>query len=124
VEARLAKLTRQRPQAEAENADRSNPLVAAVRGVICREYAITLLDLLGPSLCPSVVQARQIAMYLCRKLAPMSYPEIARHFGKRNHTTALHACAKVNRLRMTDEKLDLQLMALESEIRSSSVGGK
>jgi chromosomal replication initiator protein len=42
-----------------------------------------------------VVYARQIAMYLCRELAGLSYPEIARQFDRRDHTTALHAYRKM-----------------------------
>jgi chromosomal replication initiation ATPase DnaA len=40
---------------------------------------------------------RQLAMFLCRHLTPRSYPEIGRMFGGRNHTTVMHACAKVSK---------------------------
>ena len=31
-------------------------------------------------------------MYLCRKVAQMSLPQIGKDFGKRDHTTVMHAC--------------------------------
>jgi chromosomal replication initiator protein len=49
-----------------------------------------------------VVYARQVAMYLCRELAGLSYPEIAHHFNRRDHTTALHAHRKVKAQLLSD----------------------
>jgi chromosomal replication initiator protein len=50
-----------------------------------------------------VVYARQIAMYLCRELGGFSFPEIARHFQRRDHTTALHAYRKMKAQLLTDQ---------------------
>jgi len=38
---------------------------------------------------------RQVAMYLCRSLTDSSLPEIGRAFGGRDHSTVLHAIAKI-----------------------------
>ena len=40
---------------------------------------------------------RQIAMYLCRELLNESYPGISNAFGKKDHTTALHAYEKISK---------------------------
>ncbi|MDY3983691.1 MAG: chromosomal replication initiator protein DnaA [Veillonellaceae bacterium] len=40
---------------------------------------------------------RQLAMYLCRELVNESYPDIAKAFGKKDHTTSLHAYEKISR---------------------------
>ena len=34
-------------------------------------------------------------MYLCRNVAQMSLPQIGKDFGKRDHTTVMHACNKI-----------------------------
>lgn len=39
---------------------------------------------------------RQIAMYLCRELINESYPQISQAFGKKDHTTAIHAYTKIS----------------------------
>ena len=39
-------------------------------------------------------EARQVAMYLIRKLTNLSFPEIGKEFG-RDHTTVIHACSKI-----------------------------
>lgn len=38
---------------------------------------------------------RQIAMYLARRLTPLSLEQIGAYFGGRDHSTVLHACRKV-----------------------------
>ena len=43
----------------------------------------------------SVAFPRQIAMYLCRELANMSFPNIGKDFGGRDHSTVLHAYSKI-----------------------------
>lgn len=36
-------------------------------------------------------------MYLCRNVANMSLPQIGKDFGKRDHTTVMHACNKIEK---------------------------
>ena len=42
-----------------------------------------------------LVNARQIAMYLCRELTELSLPKIGQLFGSRDHTTVMHADRKI-----------------------------
>jgi chromosomal replication initiator protein len=41
-------------------------------------------------------------MYLCKRLTKKSYPEIARHFGGKHHTTVIHSVEKIERLVASD----------------------
>lgn len=43
----------------------------------------------------NIAYPRQIAMYLCRELADLSYPRIGELFGGRDHTTVIHAYEKI-----------------------------
>jgi chromosomal replication initiator protein len=36
-------------------------------------------------------------MYLCKRLAKKSYPEIAKHFGGKHHTTVIHSVEKIEK---------------------------
>jgi chromosomal replication initiator protein len=63
-----------------------------------------------------VVYARQVAMYLCRELAGLSYPEIARHFNRRDHTTALHAHRKVKAQLLSDPETRTLITALTNAV--------
>ena len=128
VEERLSRLALRQSQRQTDQPGHSNPpanpLVAAVLRVVCCNHAVTQRDIAGSSQCPTVVQARRVAMYLSRKLSLMSYPEIARHFGDQSHTTVLRAFGKIDRLRVMDKKLSRQLAEFESEILSSRNDGK
>ena len=57
-----------------------------------------VVALKGKSRQRPLVTARQIAMYVFRDLTDLSYPAIARVFGGRDHTTVIHAVAKIERL--------------------------
>lgn len=53
----------------------------------------------------NIAYPRQIAMYLCRELADLSYPKIGELFGKRDHTTVLYAYDKIYKGMQTDIKI-------------------
>ena len=49
--------------------------------------------------------ARSLAMFLTRKLTSLSYPEIASRMGKRNHSTVISACRRMETAIKKDEPL-------------------
>lgn len=66
----------------------------------------------------SVVFPRQVAMYLSRELTSESLQEIGRAFGKKDHTTVLHACRKIERLFHTDRHQASLVEKLRKKIES------
>ncbi|MBI4774611.1 MAG: ATP-binding protein [Deltaproteobacteria bacterium] len=66
----------------------------------------------------SVAFARQVGMYLMRSLSGQSYSKIAFQFGEKNHSTAVRACAKIERLIRTDRKVEKIIRDLNMLIRS------
>jgi chromosomal replication initiator protein len=58
-------------------------------------FGWTIDDLCGRSRRRPLVTARQIGMYVFRELTDYSYPQIAREFGGRDHTTVMHAVEKI-----------------------------
>lgn len=53
-------------------------------------------DIIGPRRHRELVRARQLAMWCCKRYCPhMSYPQIGRRFGARDHTTVLHGVNKI-----------------------------
>jgi chromosomal replication initiator protein len=61
-------------------------------------FGFTVDELCGTSRRRPLVNARQISMYVFRELTDFSYPAIAREFGGRDHTTVIHAVAKISQL--------------------------
>ena len=58
-------------------------------------FALDIKDIVGPRRQRPLVKARQVSMYVFRELTDLSYPDIARVFGGRDHTTAIHAIQKI-----------------------------
>lgn len=64
---------------------------------------------------------RQIAMYLCRELTPLSYPEIGQKFGGKDHSTIVHAVNKIKQLCNEDPSMRNTVDALIKNIKSRYV---
>lgn len=68
-----------------------------IQDIVGKYFNIDPKDLKGSKRSNDVTFPRQIAMYLCRNVANMSLPQIGRDFGKRDHTTVMHACSKIEK---------------------------
>ncbi|MEO1688949.1 MAG: chromosomal replication initiator protein DnaA, partial [Pseudomonadota bacterium] len=79
---------------------------------VAAHYALRMNDLLSPRRSRSVARPRQIAMYLSKTLTSKSLPEIGRRFGGRDHTTVIHACRTIEKLKETDSQMaeDIELL--------------
>ncbi|MDO4792589.1 MAG: chromosomal replication initiator protein DnaA [Filifactor alocis] len=66
-----------------------------------------------------IAYPRQVAMYLCRELTPLSLPKIGSEFGGRDHTTVIHACEKIANEISTDEKTRKLIEQLKKDIHNS-----
>jgi chromosomal replication initiator protein len=87
---------------------------------ITHHYDISMEDILGKSREQRFALPRQIAMFLLREEIKCSYPAIGHHIGNRDHTTAMHACDKINTLLKTDEELKRNLGVLREKLYSTS----
>ena len=68
-----------------------------IQETVAKYFDISAKDLKGSKRSNDVAFPRQIAMYLCRKVAQMSLPQIGKDFGKRDHTTVMHAYNKIEK---------------------------
>jgi chromosomal replication initiator protein len=75
-------------------------------------FGVALSDLRGRTRTGSVTLARQVAMYLARQLTHASLGELGRAFGGKDHTTVLHAVAKIQTMLGTDAELQRTIEAL------------
>lgn len=66
-----------------------------IQETVAKYFNISAKDLKGSKRSNDIAFPRQIAMYLCRTVAQMSLPQIGKDFGKRDHTTVMHACNKI-----------------------------
>ena len=66
---------------------------------VAEYYKIKMADMLSKRRNRSVARPRQVAMTLSKELTNHSLPEIGDAFGGRDHTTVLHACKQISKLR-------------------------
>jgi chromosomal replication initiator protein len=83
-------------------------------------YGFSVDSLCGPSRTRPLVTARQVAMYLTRELTDYSYPAIGRIFGKRDHTTVIHAVDKIAGQMQERRQIYEQVTELIQKIRAGS----
>ena len=69
--------------------------IELIQETISKYFNISVNDLKGIKRSVDVTFPRQIAMYLCRNVAGQPLTVIGSKFGKRDHTTVLHACNKI-----------------------------
>jgi chromosomal replication initiator protein len=85
-------------------------------------FSLTIDDLCGTSRSRVLVNARQIAMYLCRELTDLSLPKIGQTFGGRDHTTVMHADRKVRQLMAERRSIFNQVTELTNRIKIQGRG--
>ena len=68
-----------------------------IKETVSKYFSINKDDLAGNKRSNDIAFPRQIAMYLCREIANMSYPQIGIDFGGRDHSTVMHACRKIEK---------------------------
>ncbi len=79
-----------------------------IKETVAKYFNIDKEDLSGNKRSNEIAFPRQIAMYLCRTIANMSYPQIGSDFGGRDHSTVMHACRKIEK--ETKEKSNTKLI--------------
>jgi chromosomal replication initiator protein len=73
-----------------------------IQKTVAEYYKVKVAELLSKRRTRTIARPRQMAMALAKELTNHSLPEIADHFGGRDHTTVIHACRKVKELMLTD----------------------
>ena len=81
-------------------------------------YSVTYADLLSSKRSMNIAKARQVAMYLARELTDLSLPAIGDNLGGRNHSTVIHACAKIVKEENENPNFKNEIEQLISNIRS------
>jgi chromosomal replication initiator protein len=103
-------------------ADAAGPEITAstIMAQTAAYFSISMEDLCGSSRSRVLVQARQVAMYLCRELTELSLPKIGQHFGGRDHTTVMHADRKIRSLMAERRSVYTQVSELTNRIKSQA----
>jgi chromosomal replication initiator protein len=80
---------------------------------VARHYGLKVSEIKSKSNSRVIAFPRQVAMYLCKRLTELSYPEIGKLFNDKHHSTVMYSVDKIGSLRENDEDLDRTLETME-----------
>ncbi|CAN5583460.1 chromosomal replication initiator protein DnaA [soil metagenome] len=92
--------------------------IELIQHEVCRYFGVSKADLVGQSRTKGFAYPRQVAMYLSRELTDESLPKIGKAFGGRDHSTVMHATAKISRLINSDRDAFNQIHELTTHVKS------
>lgn len=90
-----------------------------IKDMVAEYYGLSVKELIGKKRVRHISRPRQLAMALMREFTDDSFPEIGQAFGGRDHTTVIHACEQVAKLRQEDPVFDKDYQALASTLQFS-----
>lgn len=92
--------------------------VEDIQKAVANHYSIRISDITSSSRVKQFTVPRQIAMYLSKQLTRLSFPEIGRKFGGRDHTTVLHSVKKIEEALNVDQDIAADIKYLISVIEA------
>ena len=103
---------------EERKAQKGKVNIDTIISIVADYYAMSENQLKSKVRTSQIALARQIAMYLSRKILSLPYQEIGKTFGK-DHTTVLANVQKIEKMRSSDESLNRVLEELTKKINST-----
>ena len=91
--------------------------ISTVRKAVCDYYNLTKQQITSANRTKNISNARQIAMYLSRKLLDATYDDIGREFGGRDHSTVMSSCENVERKIKVDPLYLKAINEIETKIK-------
>jgi chromosomal replication initiator protein len=91
--------------------------IESIQKTVADYYKIKVAEMYSQKRSRNVARPRQIAMALARDLTNSSFPEIGETFGGRDHTTVMHACKKIDSLKLTEPTLAKEYSLLLQVLR-------
>lgn len=79
-------------------------------------YNINIDELLGTKRTKEIVVPRQIVMYLLRQELQYSFPQIATKIGKKDHTTIIYGCEKIEKEIKTGDNIQREISLIKEKL--------
>ncbi len=86
-----------------ENGRRAS--AAEIIKFVARHYGLKVGEIKSRSNSKQIAFPRQVAMFLCKQLTELSYPEIGRQFNDKHHSTVMYSVEKIEQLRASNAEL-------------------
>jgi chromosomal replication initiator protein len=85
--------------------------------VVAAHYGIKISDLKSKSNARPISYPRQVAMYMCKELTDLSYPEIGKLFNNKHHSTVMYSVEKIDQLIQDDQQVARTVDMLSKHFR-------
>ncbi len=92
------------------------PDVDTIIKVVAEAMQVKPSDIKGDRRQQGIARARQVAMYLTRKITAMSYPQIGEKFGGKDHSTVINAEQRITELSGQDPELRALVESLQRRL--------
>jgi chromosomal replication initiator protein len=89
-----------------------------IQKTVADYYKIKVAEMYSKKRTRNVARPRQVAMSLAKELTHLSFPEIGDAFGGRDHTTVMHACRKIEELKVSEPSMTRDISVLLQVLRS------
>jgi chromosomal replication initiator protein len=84
---------------------------------VAAHYGIKVTDLKSKSNARPIAYPRQVAMYICKELTDLSYPEIGKLFNNKHHSTVMYSVEKIDQLIQDDQQVARTVEMLSRQFR-------
>lgn len=101
------------------NADKKPVTAGRIIELTAEMFDFEVEQITGGSRRRPLVDARQVAMYVTRNMTDLSFPDIGKEFGNRDHTTVMHACKKIEARMGERQQIFDKVTALQQRLQSS-----
>lgn len=95
------------------------PSISQITKLVAAEFDVTVGALRATGRAQAVVLPRQIAMFAAREWGNRPYTEVGQYFGRRSHSTIVHACQRIRERMESDTALRQQIDSLKNQIQTS-----
>ncbi len=93
--------------------------IRRIQETVSERFGMTVGELCSAKRSQSIAYPRQVAMYLSRALTDSSLPKIGKEFGGRDHTTVMHANAKIEGMIREDRSVYNLVQELTARIKQA-----
>ena len=84
--------------------------------VVCDQFGVREEDVFSSKRHAEIITPRHMIMYLCRKYLDMPFKDIAELMKKKDHSTIIHACDKLEEELLTDKDIKNKLEIIEKKL--------
>ncbi len=98
---------------------KKNVTIEEIIKAVTERFQIKVSELKSKKRTKNLVIPRQIGMYLSRELTSQSFPEIGKAFGGKDHSTVIHACHQIQKLKKEDYNLKATLEDLAKRLKEA-----